>query len=252
MAKFNQFKSENFGLSILGHLVVLGLFVFLADVIIDPTGRFVAPDHIEITMIDLSSVRITGDKSKIYNTNVPEKTESKPTQPVEAKPKPKENDILDKKPIEKPTLVPEEEKKPIQKKENNPKDENPDDNQNPTSNKVIRVKRNTPSLDRSMSLALRDALRTKMTGCWVIDNARPDLADIRAVAHLKLRKNGTVSEVWFESAARAEYDTAFSYVLDTIRQAINVCQPFDLLPVSEYEEWREIQFTFYPTQGVVM
>lgn len=252
MAKFNQFKSENFGFSILGHLVALGLFVFLADVIIDPTNRFVAPDHIEITMIDLSSVRITGDKSKLHNTNTPEKKEEEPAKPVTEKPKPEPDPTLEQKTIETPTLVPEEEKKKQTSDKNNPEDKNPDDQPAPVTKKVVRVKRSTPLFDPDQTASLRDALRTKMKKCWVIDTTRPDIADIRAVAHLKLRKNGTVSDVWFESAARADYDPAFAYVLETIRYAINVCQPFNELPLSEYEDWREVGFTFYPTQGEVM
>ena len=61
-----------------------------------------------------------------------------------------------------------------------------------------------------------------------------------------------VRDVWFESAARAQTDPAFAYVLDTIRSAINVCQPFKMLPENEFDKWEKIQLTFYPTQGKVM
>ena len=91
-----------------------------------------------------------------------------------------------------------------------------------------------------------------MTRCWVIDNTRADISDIRAVAHLTMRKNGTVQDVWFESATRAETDAAFAYVLETIKDAIDTCQPFRMLPVNEYEKWQDIQLTFYPNQGKVM
>ncbi|MBO4701008.1 MAG: hypothetical protein J5620_04670, partial [Alphaproteobacteria bacterium] len=60
MCKFNHFATENFGFSILGHLVVLGVIVLLADVVFDRFERFIAPDRIQITMIDLNSVRVTG------------------------------------------------------------------------------------------------------------------------------------------------------------------------------------------------
>jgi hypothetical protein len=91
-----------------------------------------------------------------------------------------------------------------------------------------------------------------MTRCWVIDKNRNDISDIRAVAHLTMRKNGTVRDVWFESAARAETDPAFAYVLDTIRAAINTCQPLKMLPENEFSKWEKIQLTFYPTSGKVM
>jgi hypothetical protein len=97
-----------------------------------------------------------------------------------------------------------------------------------------------------------DALRVAMTRCWVVDSARPDIADIRAVAHLTMRKNGTVRDVWFESQARAETDAAFAYVLETIKNAVVTCQPFRMLPANEFSTWQDIELTFYPTQGKVM
>ena len=103
-----------------------------------------------------------------------------------------------------------------------------------------------------MTVSVIDALRVAMTRCWVIDSGRPDLSDIRAVAHLKMRPNGTVADVWFESAARAETDATFAYVLDTIRAAIHTCEPLSMLPRNEYNAWKDIQLTFYPTSGRVM
>ena len=122
----------------------------------------------------------------------------------------------------------------------------------PRKKTIVRVNRDVVSLDRTLTVSVVDALRVAMTRCWNIDTTRSDISDIRAVAHMKLHQNGTVADVWFESAARAETDGAFAYVLDTIRNAINVCQPFKMLPPNEYNKWREIQLTFYPTQGKVM
>ena len=117
---------------------------------------------------------------------------------------------------------------------------------------VIRVNRESVSLNRTLNVSVVDALRVAMTRCWVIDKNRADIADIRAVAHLTMRKNGTVRDVWFESAARAETDPAFAYVLDTIRAAINTCQPLKMLPANDYAKWEKIQLTFYPNSGKVM
>ncbi|MEE1111302.1 MAG: hypothetical protein UIH99_03760, partial [Alphaproteobacteria bacterium] len=122
----------------------------------------------------------------------------------------------------------------------------------PKKKRVVRVNREVLSLDRSMTVSVVDAMRVAMTRCWVIDSTRPDIADIRAVAHLTMRKNGTVQNLWFESAARAETDAAFAYVLETIKSAINTCQPFRMLPANEFDSWKKIQLTFYPTQGKVM
>jgi hypothetical protein len=250
MGKFNHFVSENIGLSVFGHIVVIVLLFLVADVVIGDQERFVAPDRIQITMIDLDNIRVSGDKTVLYNTNTvePEKTDVKET---ETKQKPEQN-AADDKPIEleKTALIAEEKSdKPQSKKTDEKK---PDDNPAPTKKTVVRVNRNAVSLDRTLTISVVDALRVAMTRCWTVDTSRSDISGIRAVAHLTMRQNGTVSDVWFESAARAETDPAFAYVLNTIRDAINVCQPLRMLPPGEYEKWKKIQLTFYPTTGAVM
>ena len=251
MAGFNHFASENIGLSVLGHLVVLCVLVFIAGVVIGERERFVAPDRIQIMMIDLSQVKVTGDESVLYNTNVPDKDEKKEEKPAEPRPKPEQDAAVKaEQKIETPTVMPEE--KPAEPEKTNPKDEKPDDKPATVKKTVIRVNRNTTSLHTGLAISIIDALRYKMTRCWVIDTSRPDISGIRAVAHLTMRANGTVADVWFEGASRADTDPAFAYVLETIRAAINVCQPLDMLPREEYKTWREIQLTFYPAQGTVM
>ena len=127
-----------------------------------------------------------------------------------------------------------------------------DDTPAPRKKTIVRVNRETVSLDRTLTVSVIDALRVAMTRCWTIDTTRPGLDNIRAVAHLTMNRNGTVRDVWFEGAARATSDAAFAYVLDTIRNAINVCQPLRMLPENEFNKWEKIQLTFYPTNGTVM
>jgi hypothetical protein len=102
-----------------------------------------------------------------------------------------------------------------------------------------------------MTVSVVDALRIAMTRCWQIDSERPDLTEIRAVAHLKLFPNGKVQSYWFEGQSRADSDPAFAYVLETIRLAIDACDPFGMLPRGEYENWKSVQLTFFPTAKVV-
>ncbi|MBO4480709.1 MAG: hypothetical protein J5742_03770 [Alphaproteobacteria bacterium] len=254
MAKFNNFASENIGFSILGHLLVLGIIVFVTEVIIAAPEHFIAPDRIQITMIDLSQVRVSGDESVLYNTNLqnePETVKPKDSE-QEKKPDPVAADES-KQPIESTTLISEEKPQEKPEPQEEKKDEKkPDETPAPKKKTVVRVNRNVVSLDRTLTVSVVDALRVAMTRCWNIDTTRSDISGLRVVAHLNMRKNGTVSDVWFESAARAETDPAFAYVLDTIRSAINTCQPLRMLPVNEYEKWQKIQLTFYPTQGKVI
>lgn len=265
MAKFNQFSSENLLMSIGGHLALVAIMITSFAIVVN-RARLVTPDRIEIVEIDLNQVVVSGDETKLYNVGqvVEQKEEESTPVPVA---KPDKKDVPAEEPekveIETPTLVEEpepdekveekEEKKEEVKKEDKKEVSKPvSDSPAPKKKKVVRVNREVLSLDRTLTISVVDALRVAMTRCWVIDSKRPDITDIRAVAHLTMRKNGTVQDVWFESAARAETDPAFAYVLETIKAAINTCQPLRMLPANEFDKWKKIQLTFYPTQGKVM
>lgn len=240
-------------MSLIGHLVVVSVLVTSFAVLLN-RAMLIAPDRIQITEIDLDSVMVSGDETKLYNTNpIEDKTpDIPPEQKSELETAPTPDATT--KDIETPSLVePEPDAKPNKKAEPTTKDVNVDPvPAAPKKKTVIRVNRESVSLNRTLNVSVVDALRVAMTRCWVIDKNRPDISDIRAVAHLTMRKNGTVRDVWFESAARAETDAAFAYVLDTIRAAINTCQPLRMLPENEFSKWEKIQLTFYPNSGQVM
>lgn len=262
-----QFDSENLMMSVGGHLGLVAVMITSFALVVN-RAQLVAPDRIEIVEIDLNAVKVSGTETRLYNTNAPKAIDAPAPAPAEKAPAPQAVqealEAPDDTPIEAPSLIEEvpaeqpandasdsDKKTPteVQPKEEEPL---PDVPSAPRKKTVVRVNRETVSLDRTLTVSVVDALRVAMTRCWTIDTARYDVADIRAVAHLTMRQNGTVSDVWFEGAAAAETDPAFAYVLETIRAAIVVCQPFKMLPVSEYNTWKTIQLTFYPSQGKVM
>lgn len=250
MKRAKQFYSENILLSVMGHLVLVAIMITSIVWFVE-RAEMVTPDRVQIMEIDLKNVKITADETKLYNTDAPKieksdvvqeqlKTEQKPEPIAEAPDKTKD------------TILDDENDKKTEKKQDVKNKEEKQDVNAPKKKTVVRVNREVLSLDRTLTVSVVDALRVAMTRCWVIDTNRPDLADVRAVAHLKMRPNGTVADVWFESAARAETDPAFAYVLDTIRAAIRACEPLSMLPKSEFSKWESIQLTFYPTSGRVM
>lgn len=252
--KNRYFNLENILMSVGGHLLVVAMLI-TSVVIIMNRAQLVAPDRIEIMEIDLNNVKISGDETKLQNVNAdvaPEKVkEEKPKPKPQPEPEPEKEEP---KPIEEPSLVEEPEPEP-EKEDKKPEpveEKKVEPTPAPKKKRVIRVNREVMSLDRTMTVSVVDALRVAMTRCWVVDTTRSDIGDIRAVAHLTMRRNGTVRDIWFESEARAETDPAFAYVLETIRDAINVCQPLDMLPANEFSKWEKIQLTFYPTSGKVM
>lgn len=232
-------------LSVVGHLALVAVMVTSFAIVVH-RARLVTPDRVEITEIDLSMVKITREETNLYNTAQPTVQESKPADsPEKSKQKPEDEPEGDDKPTLAPSML--EAKKPATSKDKKIKDAPA-----PNRRTVVRVNRETVSLNRTMTVSVVDALRVALTRCWVVDTSRDDIADIRAVAHLTMHKNGMVRDVWFESAARADGDPAFAYVMDTIRGALKTCQPFSMLPVSEFDHWEKIQLTFYPTQGKIM
>lgn len=177
-----------------------------------PAPKIIAPDRIRITEINLKDVKIEGLETKLKNM---EKNKAAKAGKDSAKPK----------------VSAQKKTEPVIQ--------------------TIKVNRETAALDRTMTVSVIDALRIAMTRCWQIDSTRPDMAEIRAVAHIKLHPNGRMQSYWFEQASRADRDPAFAYVLDTIRLAIDACQPFSMLPRNEYDAWKSIQLTFFPTAKIV-
>jgi hypothetical protein len=266
MAKFNLFSAENLLMSVCGHLVVCAIMVTSFVVVLE-RARLVAPDRIQIMEIDLNQVVVSGEETKLYNVGqVAEQKEEEQKTVPDAKPDAKpdvDSEEVEEIKIETPTLIEEKKPEPEEVVEEKKEEKKPEEKKTeaskpvepapaPKKKKVVRVNREVLSLDRTLTVSVVDALRVAMTRCWVVDNTRPDIADIRAVAHMKLRRNGTVQDLWFESAARAETDASFAYILETIKDAIDTCQPFRMLPPSEYEKWKDVQLTFYPSQGKVM
>ena len=248
MTKQTQFQSENFLMSVLGHLVLIAVLVFSFSVVIE-RAKLVTPNRIQIVEIDLKTVKITGDETKLQNTAVttPEKDAK-----TDKKDNTKQNVQDEKIAIKQPTMVENEEKSLT--KENTKKQEPKKEANKPMPKKktVVKVNREVLSLDRTMTVSVVDALRVALTRCWNIDTTRDDLDSIRLTAHLKMLSTGVVDRIWFESESRAETDPVFAYVLDTVKAAIRTCSPFSMLPRKEFDKWKDMTLTFYPGQGKIM
>ncbi|MBR5904153.1 MAG: hypothetical protein IKZ49_01305, partial [Alphaproteobacteria bacterium] len=154
-----QFDSENFLMSVFGHLVLVAIIMFSVSVVIE-RAKLVTPNRIEIIEIDLKNVKISGEETKLYNTK---NEDEKDTQKVEEKePKKSENTKnteIEKITINQPTMIENESKDSI-------KNEEKKDTKKPVENKplprkktTIKVKREVLSLDRTMTISVIDALR---------------------------------------------------------------------------------------------
>lgn len=223
----DKFSSENFLLSILGHLLIVS-FLLISISFTIKKSKIISKDRIEITEINLSNIQISKE-TELYDIKSEEKKEEKITNK-------KEEQIKDEK-IKDTSFI--DESKKINK-------------ENKKIEKRTIIKVNRQSVTRTMTISVLDALRTSLTRCWVIDLEKFDLSNIRIVAHLKMDKNKYISDVWFESASLADRDPTFSYALETVKSALKTCQPFSILPSSEYDTWKTIVLNFYPLSGKIL
>jgi len=223
----DKFSSENFLLSILGHLLIVS-FLLISISFTVKKSKIISKDRIEITEINLSNIQISKE-TELYDIKSEEQKEEKITNK-------KEEPIKDEK-IKDTSFI--DESKKINK-------------ENKKIEKRTIIKVNRQSVTRTMTISVLDALRTSLTRCWVIDLERFDLSNIRIVAHLKMDKNKYIGDVWFESASLANTDSAFAYALETVKSALKTCQPFSILPSSEYDTWKTIVLNFYPLSGKIL
>lgn len=248
MKQKTQFQSENFLMSVLGHMVLLAVLMMSFSVVIE-RAKTVAPNRIEIIEIDLNHVKVSGSETKLYNTSEPRQNDDKKTDE-----KAEEKKVIqdEKTELKQPAMVENESESLKAKKTPKKEEQKEDERPAPRKKKLVRVNREVLSLDRTMTISVIDALRVALTRCWVVDTNRPGLEDIRLTAHIRFLPTGVVERLWFESESRAQTDSDFAYVLETAKDAIKTCSPFSMLPRNEYNIWRDTTVTFYPTSGKVM
>ena len=73
---WRRFFLENMLMSVCGHLAVVAIMVTSFALVLN-RAQLVAPDRIQIIEIDLDSVVVSGDETKLYNVGVPEKKSEK-------------------------------------------------------------------------------------------------------------------------------------------------------------------------------
>ena len=144
MNQDKQFCLENLLMSVIGHLVLIAVMVTSFAILVH-RAMLVAPDRIEIMEIDLDSVSVSRDDTKLYNTAPPEEKKAEKKAKEKAKAEPEK--IESEKSIEKPSMVDSEQDK--KKEEKKPEQKTDPEQVAPKKKMVVRVNRETVSLNRS-------------------------------------------------------------------------------------------------------
>ncbi len=114
-------------------------------------------------------------------------------------------------------------------------------------------KRTTPA-PRQSALAARiatatlaAAIRQRVQQCWFVPAGAKDLEKMQVRIRIELRRDGRLARppqfigAGNLSAPGREFFRIFA---ESARRAVLNCQPYDNLPLSQYELWRQIEFTF--------
>ncbi|MBN2676220.1 MAG: hypothetical protein JXR30_03125 [Alphaproteobacteria bacterium] len=194
-------------------------------------------EDMPVIQVDLSRVKI----EKVSMLPDMEETKREKTEaPVEKKSEPVKKQEEPKLEQKKEKVVPKEPIKPVEKKPDvarpkvSQKIENGDHHQET-------VKTTTELHD--MSLSAKDALRVRIRQCWNIDPTRPYPPNLTFQITAYLTQDGNVFRTQAHTVAN---DSLMAYLNSSAIRAIQMCAPYDFLPVDQYEQWKEIEITFDP------
>lgn len=100
---------------------------------------------------------------------------------------------------------------------------------------------------RIATATLQAAIRQRVQECWFVPSGAKDVADMQVRIRIQLREDGRLMrQPQFLDAGdlSAPGNEFFRIFAESARRAILNCQPYDNLPLAQYNLWRQIDFTF--------
>jgi hypothetical protein len=100
----------------------------------------------------------------------------------------------------------------------------------------------------AMTADLRAILKSEIYRCWSPPVGSPHPEKLIVKFQLFLRRDGSVAQtpqLAADSAAAVMRDPYMRAAADAAQRAIYMCAPYSL-PADRYNDWRDVQFTFYP------
>ncbi len=100
---------------------------------------------------------------------------------------------------------------------------------------------------RIATATLAAAIRQRVQQCWFVPAGAKDLEKMQVRIRIELRRDGRLArppqfiDAGNLSAPGREFYRIFA---ESARRAVLNCQPYDNLPLTQYELWRQIEFTF--------
>ena len=105
------------------------------------------------------------------------------------------------------------------------------------------------SFATSLTLSEEDALRAQIFGCWSVPLGLPYDQDLLVRIKLKLKKDGTIikSEILDHQRMNRPGQKFYKVLAESALRAVRLCQPLKVPPTG-YENWKNIQLNFDPTE----
>ena len=104
------------------------------------------------------------------------------------------------------------------------------------------------SFAEGLSLSAEDALKAQIFGCWSIPLGLPYDKNLLVRIKLKLKQDGTIikSEILDHERMNTPGQNFYKVLAESALRAVRICQPLKVPPTG-YENWKDIQLNFDPT-----
>jgi hypothetical protein len=103
------------------------------------------------------------------------------------------------------------------------------------------------------TLDLRDALLAQIRECWNVPVGAPTPEKLIVQVRVFLARDGSLAQppsLEPSTRAAAASNPYMRTAAEAALRAVNVCEPYKLLPADRYDAWREIVMTFDPSRMI--
>jgi hypothetical protein len=103
------------------------------------------------------------------------------------------------------------------------------------------------------TIDLRDALLSQIRECWNVPVGAPTPEKLIVQVRVFLARDGSLAQPPLlepQTRAAAASNPYMRTAAEAALRAVNVCEPYKLLPADRYDSWREIVMTFDPTRMI--
>ncbi len=267
-------------------LLHFAIIICLTGLVPTCSRKIEAPKVIAVSIMPMGADKKTSPKPDQQQT---QNNQQQPPKPVEPVKKPQDATKMEKaekpvpveKPEEKKPAPKKVEKKPEPKKEVKKQDEQKRDDRDQEGKKKLLKdleKKDDAALDNIFDQASKDdkpaaakeaqasgksdvadpafinelmgKIQSQVSQCWNIPIGAKDIQNMKVRLYIALAANGTVTEVRIIDQAQYASDNVYRVVADSAVWAVKECSPLKDLPNDKYNLWKEIEFTFDPSQAI--